>query len=139
MLDISFKAQEIIHYIKLTAYTTTSNKRRKTISKTSSKFQVHPKVLRGNFMLPWCMQVIKAGKYDENIGKVYANALREEIKRLDHHQLDSNKAPKNAAETPEVCNAKCVLKAYSFGGLNPQNKSAVGECDTAATSNTSPV
>ena len=75
------------------------------------------------------MQVIKAGKYDENIGKVYANALREEIKRLDHHQLDSNKAPKNAAETPEVCNAKCVLKAYSFGGLNPQNKSAVGECD----------
>ena len=133
-MDVSFKASEIIHDIKLTAYTTTSKimiqpKGEKTETKPHLNERCIPRYFVETFMLPWCEQVIKNGKYNENIGKLFANAIREEIKRLDHLKLDSKKTNKNAAGNSEICNAKCVARACSFQGLNPQNKSAVGECD----------
>ena len=66
--------------------------------------------------------------------------MREGIRKLDINKLDQKRASKvninealvneEVTDTAVKIDAKCVAKVCIFTGLNPQNKAAVGVCDT---------
>ena len=136
-MDITFKVNNHKHSIKLTAYTTSSHIMIQPIGEKSG-IKEHlgnrgtPRYFVEQFLLPWSEKSISEKRFNESIQKMYIQALKEEIKKLEQKKV--TKSSQNPETFQELCNvvnkgeAKCAVKTCTFQGLNPQNKSAVGVC-----------
>ena len=145
-LEITFEEKQISHTMKLTAYATTSQI---MIQSMNEKIGVKehlgnegsPRFFTEQFLLPWCKTVISTGRFDDTTRSVLNNILKEEIKKLDLNKLDQKKNTKSTNDNVSTVknnrdnndlskktDSKCVAKVYSYNGINPNNKAAVGVC-----------
>ena len=132
-LDVSFKLEDKVHTIKLTAYTTSCRIMFQPVGEPGQ-----PKVCLGNksipryfvdtFFLPWCQMAYAKKSYNE---EEMIEAIRNEIRRLDLLKLEGKKNGKSIrgrlASVPSS-EVRCVARGCKYTGLNSSNKSAVGLC-----------
>ena len=141
MIEVTFKAQEVRHTVKVTAYATSSQVMVQPMHEKAGP-QEHlgnrgsPRYFVENFLLPWSKAALREKRFNETIKQMYSNAIKEEIKRLDMNKLDLKKSSKSnvdssgfeKSENVNKTKAKCVAKGCSYQGINPSNRSAVGTC-----------
>ena len=135
-MDITFKAKEKTHSVKIIAYTTTCQlmiqpKGEPSGVKTHLGSRGTPRYFAETFLIPWCEKSVYSNNFNEKMSGIYLDALNEEIKRMEASKtLLKNEVKKKAKQSVlgEITNAKCVNKGCSFKGLDPNNKSIVGVC-----------
>ena len=156
-MDISFGMDEKAHTVKMTAYSTTSSIMLQPKGEKPELFahlggKCTPKYFAETFLLPWCEKEVSSKEYDPN---KFIEAIKDEIKRLEEEnggkKLESPKQnvkrSKNLAELSYdagkklrnvikekskdlSAKSKCSAKNCQYNGkVNPNNKSAVGNCD----------
>ena len=132
-MDIVFKVMDMVHTVKLTAYTTTCRlmiqpKGEQSGVKSNLGSRSTPRYFVDTFLLPWCSKAIDTKSFNEKLSAFYVDAINEEIKRIESSKIDLKKGNKSSGVSGEITDAKCVSRGCSFQGLNPNNKSAVGVC-----------
>ena len=88
-----------------------------------------PRFFAETFLIPWCNKAVETKAFDDKISVVYADAIREAIRKFDINKVDLKKSLKNAISTGGIIEVKCVSKGCSFQGINPNNKTVVCVCD----------
>ena len=135
-MDITFKAKEKTHTVKVIAYTTTCQlmiqpKGEQSGVKAHLGSRGTPRYFADTFLIPWCQKSVDSNAFNEKMSGFYLNALNNEIKRMEASKTvlrnEVKKRAKNSV-SGDSTNAKCVNKGCSFKGLDPNNKSAVGIC-----------
>ena len=94
-LDIVFKAHDISHVVKMTAYTTTCKIMfqpvgEPTVLKSHLGDKCIPRYFLETFFIPWCEEAYSNKKYNE---KEIMEAIRTEIRRLDPQNWSPNSDP----------------------------------------------
>ena len=136
-MDITFKAKEKTHTVKVIAYTTTCQlmiqpKGEQSGVKAHLGSRGTPRYFADTFLIPWCQKSVESNAFNEKMSGFYLNALNNEIKRMEASKTELRNEMKKRAKhsvTGDITNAKCVNKGCSFKGLDPNNKSAVGVCN----------
>ena len=131
-VDVTFKVQEDLYTVKLTAYTTSCRLMFQPVGgnpqvKLQPGSKSIPRYFVDNFFLPWCEEARKTNTYDEN---KMMDSIRSEIKKLDAQKLESKKIRNIRGRLLSVASSdvRCVAKGCKYTGINSNNKSAVGVC-----------
>ena len=127
-LDITFRANNTEHTIKIIAYTTTCQlmiqpKGEQNGPKAHLGSRGTPRYFVEAILIPWCEKAVESKAFNEKISAAYSAAIKDEIRRM-----EGKKGVKHGNTAGEITDAKCVSKGCSFKGLDPNNKSAVGVC-----------